>query len=329
MPQDSYAYACGRIAVLSKRLLDSNAVRRMAEGSESDALRILSDLHYGGLSDLAEIDTERIIESEMTSVIAEIMELTPCREITDLFFLRADVQNLKILLKSRLLGRTAETWTVGGLFDREQLASMVKEQKYSGLPKVIMTELNALEKRLLHHVDPQEISVTLDRAYLQHCLNSVKKDPFFHHYFASMADFDNVLTFFRMRAMGAGVHVLEDVLLAEGGIRLHQFIDAYDLPAEAVNKLFHSSVCTDALLRAAAAMQKSGSINELEKAREDYLLSLFNDRRFESDSIYPIVGYYLAKERESRAVRLVLTAKRNHLPESMIRERLVKLYGER
>lgn len=329
MPQNSYAYACSRISVLSKRLLDSNAVHRMAEGSLTDALRVLSDLHYGGLSDLAEVDTERIIESEMISVIAEVMELTPCREITDLFFLRSDVQNLKILLKSRLLGKEAEAWTVGGLFDRERLTAMVKEQKYVGLPQTISDGLNALEKRLLHRVDPQEISIALDRAYLKHCLTATQKDAFFHHYFASMADFDNVLTFFRMRAMGASVHVLDDVLLAEGGIRLRQFIDAFDLPAEAVTKLFRNSVCAEVLARAAAAMQKSGSINELEKAREDYLLSLFNDKRFDTDSIYPIIGYYLAKEREGRAIRLILTAKRNHLPESMIRERLVKLYGER
>ena len=41
------------------------------------------------------------------------------------------------------------------------------------------------------------------------------------------------------------------------------------------------------------------------------------------------MGYYLAKEREGKAVRLIITAKRNNLPENVIRERLVMLYGER
>ena len=40
-----------------------------------------------------------------------------------------------------------------------------------------------------------------------------------------------------------------------------------------------------------------------------------------------MVGYIIAKEREAQNVRLILTVKRNGLNESVIAERLVKLYG--
>ena len=43
MAQASYAYACARISALSKRLLDTATVQRMAEGSYEDALRTSKD----------------------------------------------------------------------------------------------------------------------------------------------------------------------------------------------------------------------------------------------------------------------------------------------
>jgi vacuolar-type H+-ATPase subunit C/Vma6 len=44
-------------------------------------------------------------------------------------------------------------------------------------------------------------------------------------------------------------------------------------------------------------------------------------------TIFPIVGYLLARDRESKAVRLILTVKRNGLDDGVITERLRELYG--
>ena len=44
-------------------------------------------------------------------------------------------------------------------------------------------------------------------------------------------------------------------------------------------------------------------------------------------TIFPIVGYYLARDREAKAVRLILTVKRNGLDDAIIAERLRELYG--
>ena len=74
-------------------------------------------------------------------------------------------------------------------------------------------------------------------------------------------------------------------------------------------------------------MLQTGSIASLEKARDDYLLSLVKSRRHEVTTIFPIVGYLLARDREAKAVRLILTVKRNGLDDGVIAERLRELYG--
>ena len=329
MPQPSYAYACARLSALNKRLLEPQTVQRMADGSLSDAMRALSDVRYGNLPDATEADIERMIEREMTDAMTEVQELSPNRKITDLFLLHADVQNLKVLIKARLLEQTETVFTPGGLFDREQLAAMVKEKQYQALPKPFADALNALEKQLEIRVEPRNISIALDRAYQAYALEQSEKDPVFSQYFKAEADFENVLTFLRLRATGASIETLDEVILPEGGVKYGDLYRSYELSFDSLNRVLNESVCREALLTGLNAMQRTGNIAEVEKAKDNYLISLLSPHKYETDTIYPIVGYYLAKEREGKAVRLIVTAKRNHLPDSVIRERLVTLYGER
>ena len=329
MPQPSYAYACARLSALNKRLLEPQTVQRMAEGSLSDAMRALSDVRYGNLTDATEADAERMIEREMTDAMQEIREISPNPAITDLFLMQADVQNLKVLIKARLLNQSEPVFAPGGLYDKEALTEMVQTRQYQALAPIFTDALNKLEKQLEMRVEPRNISITLDRAYLAHALKETEKQPVFSHYFRSMADFDNVLTFLRLRAMGASIETLDEVILPEGGVTYRDLYGAYELSFDSLNRVLEKSVCREALLKGLNAMQRTGSIAEVEKARDNYLVSLLSSHKYETETIYPIVGYYLAKEREGKAVRLIMTAKRNHLPDSVIRERLVMLYGER
>jgi hypothetical protein len=40
-----------------------------------------------------------------------------------------------------------------------------------------------------------------------------------------------------------------------------------------------------------------------------------------------VVGYYIARDREAKAIRMILTVKRNGLDDGVITERLRELYG--
>ncbi len=329
MPQPSYAYACARLSALNKRLLEPQTIQRMADGSLQDAMRALSDVRYGNLPDATEADVERMIERELFDAMQEVREISPNPAITDLFLLRADVQNLKVLIKARLLNQPEPVFTPGGLFEKEVLSEMVQTRQYQALPPIFAETLNKLEKQLEMRIEPRNISIALDRAYLAYALKQTEKQPVFSHYFKAQADFDNVLTFLRLRAMGASIETLDEVILPEGGIGYRDLYGAYELSFDSLNRVLEKSVCKDALLHGLNAMQRTGSISEVEKARDNYLVSLLSAHKYETETIYPVVGYYLAKEREGKAVRLIITAKRNRLPENVIRERLVMLYGER
>lgn len=329
MPQPSYVYACARISALEKSLFGKDAIRRMAEGSLEDALRQLADAKYGNLPDATGEDTERMIESVRKQTADTIRELSPDNELTDLFLLQTDAQNLKVLIKARLLSSTDIFWLEGGLFTREQLETMVSSAKYDLLPEEMSDAMNRLEAKLKISQEPQLVSVYADYGYHAHCLRAANsiKEPFIRQYFSAMCDFNNVITFLRMRAMGAQKEDLKEVLLPSAGVQGEALIAAYELSAETLSKAISTSVAKSALQEGLNRMLASGSISMLEKARDDYLLSLVKDHRHESMTIFPIVGYYLAKDREAKAVRLILTVKRNKLDDAIISERLRELYG--
>ena len=327
MAQPSYAYACARISALSKSLFDRGSVKRMAEGSLGDALRMLQDARYGSAGEVGEGDVEKMIDAELFKAKEEVRELSPEPEITDLFLLENDCMNLKALVKARLLNTADVEWQSGGLYKKEELEKWVKEKDYSLLPPIFQQAMDALEKKLEKAVEPQSISIAIDRAYLKHALEATRKNPDFRQYFMAKADFDNVLTFLRVRAMGGGKEMLREVLLCPGGIPLEALLEGYEFSFDALERILKDSVCREALQQGLNKMYGSGSIGEVEKARDDYLMSLIASHRHDSQTLFPIVGYLVAREREAKAIRLIVTVKRNGLSETVIQERLVKLYG--
>jgi V/A-type H+-transporting ATPase subunit C len=270
-----------------------------------------------------------MIESVRRETAETIRELSPDTALTDLFLLQTDAQNLKTLIKARLLGTTDAIWLEGGLFTREQLANMVANAKYDLLPAEMNDAMNRLEAKLKIAQEPQLVSVFADYGYHAHCLNTANtvKEPFIRQYFAALCDFNNVITFLRMRAMGAQKEDLKEVLLPSAGVKGESLTAAYELSAETLTKAISTSVAKSELQDGLNRMLATGSISMLEKARDDYLLSLVNEHRHESMTIFPVVGYYLARDREAKAVRLILTVKRNGLDDTIISERLRELYG--
>ncbi len=329
MPQRSYAYACARISALEKNMLSREMVQRMAESSLEDVMRLLSDARYGDFPNATPNDCERMIANERIAAAKALRELSPKPELTDLFLLQTDIHNLKVLLKARMLGGGEIAWQEGGLYTRERLSEAVENQQYGDLPEKLAGALNRMENRLKIHFEPQIVSIECDCGYLAHAMETARdcREPFARQYFAALCDFNNVLTFLRMRAMGAPREDLRDTLLPAGGIAPQSLIDAYELPADALAKALADGVARSALNTGLTDMLVSGSIGRLERVRDDYLLSLVNDHRHDVLTIFPVVGYYLARDREARAVRLILTVKRNGLGDSVITERLRELYG--
>ncbi|MEE0681241.1 MAG: DUF2764 family protein [Candidatus Gastranaerophilaceae bacterium] len=325
--QDSTIYAVARIRTLEKGLLSAERIKRMAQGSLDDAMRLLIETGYGSMPEATADDLDTLIKNELDRMRAVIQEVTPDKALTDVFLMRADVTNLKTLIKLRLmdeLNTAADNVSDIGTYDTERLAQMVADKNYSELPEQFSGELNALEERLDARVNPRDISTTLDRAYYRYALSF--KNPFVNAYFGASADFTNVLTLLRLRRNGEGAKALEPALLPGGEIALERLLKYFDAPVDAIARSIGGGAARDSIAAALEETIRSGDLSAVSKHRDSYLMRMIRAHKWETESILPVIGYMLAREQEAQAVRIVITLKRNGFTQDDILERLRELY---
>ncbi len=331
MPQESALYGVARIRCHEKNLLGREKLARLVDSSAADALRQLLDAGYGNMPDATLFDVGTLIKSELLEAYALVREVTSDAALTDLFLMKADIQNIKLLLKLRLTHSSDKPdYALGGLFEPSALERMVRSSEYDDLPECICAALYALESSFEKKVDPVLISTALDSAYINFAYKN--KSVFALEYFRALADFDNTLALLRLKAMGGSdINRFKELLLPAGNISHEKFLEAYTQAPEAAGRFLSDALSVSSLresfTRGFDAIARTGNISAFERERDNYLIGLAREGRYQTDTVAPIVGYLLAREQEARCVRLILTAKRNSLPDTVITERLRELYG--
>ena len=318
MPQNSVTYGVTRIRCHEKDLINRDKMERMAEGTLDEAMRTLMDMGYGSLPNATPEQAELMIERELNAASDLIREVTFDEKTTDLFLMKADVHNLKLLLKLRLTGSgDTPAYMAGGCFTTEALYKMVQNSDYRELPEEFCKALTELEQSFQTDIDPARISMELDKAYIAYAYR-VGKKGIAKSYFRGMADFSNLLALMRIR---------KDAMLPAGDIPEIKLIQALEAPADGLAKLLAAGPAKEWILKGLDAFQKGAGLSALEKERDNYLISMVQKAKFEENSILPVIAYLLAREQEAKCLSLILPAKRNRLPDSVITERLRELYG--
>lgn len=324
MPQQSTAFAVGRVSVLLRERMDASRVDRlMAAPTLDEALKTLQEF---GWRDEQAGDYEQAISNYVRKAYEFVREVTPDERVTDCFFAHLDVHNLKTLLKARCLSQPAQHLYAYGLISVEKLRHAVEERKYSFLPEALAKALDGLEARLAVREDPLDIDITLDKAMFAWIFERLSDAPSSaaHAYFRAKVDLLNAMMLLRTLKMAKDRAFFERLRIAGGHIDCREWQDAFEKP-QALPRLL--SRYGAKVLTAAQAAASEGRLAGLEKAADDYLLSLFAAKRADPLSLEPVIAYLLLREREAAAVRLILAGKANGFSQEAVSERLCELYA--
>lgn len=325
---ESLINSIARLRVIEKTLLTGETVARlMAAPSFEECLRILRECGYGQAARAGGDEIDSVIESELERTYSLVNELMPEKyaAVTDVFSMRHDLVNVKLLYKLRMMGGDVEGASLdfGGIYPEKELKAAIKRGDYSMLPERLKDALEELDVYTYRTPDPGEVARKLDSAYFEYAASV--KNPFVREYFGALADFTNVIALIRGAA--------NDELMPTGELTRDELSRiAESLPenrerALGVLKKIGASHRREALRAGFEEYLRTGHTAALEKSRDEYLIGLASEGRTEIDTVKPIVGYLLAREREAEVVRLILTAKRASIPVSAIEERSLKLYG--
>lgn len=337
MRATTYAYAIGRIRALEPKLVTFDRLERMADAKTAeDALKVLAETEYG--SKVAELaspyDYELMLKRELEEVYEFIKTITPDEELTDLFFIKHDVHNIKVLLKSKYLGTEEPDFLSNmGILPLDTLREALESDEddpYIKLPKYFAQALNELDgdEDTGSKVDPQRIDVALDRAMYNHIFDTskTKGEDFIEGYFKREVDLINIRSLLRIKNIGADFEFARAVFMPYGNIGEDILREAYECPYESLPDSFSSTIYYDVVNRGVRDFERGNTFTEYERLAENFLLEYVSVGKWEFMGIQPIVGYILAKENEIAIIRIIMVGKVNNIPTEKIRERLRDTY---
>jgi len=364
MDNSKYATAVGIIRALENKLLKFTDLERLLSVEKAETLlEELSETPYGEyIGRIKEINEfEFLLNSELKKTYKIISELSLNPEITNLFFLKKDLHNLKIILKNKYSNLIGEEYLVDlGLFSLPVLKEMVEKNNYTkfpfrvnlqGEPWTIGQAVEKAIKQVEQTSETELIDFFLDSAFYQMSLETTKKyrNIFLERLFKLEIDTNNLKTLVRFIVTKKDKKYLQDAWIPGGDLsgdfflpeivekekdllqKVHQAryerLISYerDLSAKETTLPFleeYEKIITLGI----SSWEKMHTFSDLEKIIDNFLINYLKKAKHISLGIEPLIGYLSAKEMEIKNIRLIIFGKITNLPLEMIRQNLREAY---
>ncbi len=322
----SACYATGYVTGLSRTLIGRTAMERIANASSvEEAVRLIAEAGWGDVPDRQA--TEAMADKTVLDACQIVRMLSPEARITDCFLLKYDILNLKTLIKSKSLGLRAERLSPCGTVPESVMRHAIESGDTQRLPEAMRETVSEIDEMNALHFDPLKTDSLLDRLHYRMIFDKLdgRGHPLEKHYFEASVDLVNLMMVLRSMAMEKGAQFAGELLIPGGSISREALVKAYG-DADRLGELTAGKPYAAAFNAGLGAWIKGSDLAAVEKKIDDYLTSLLRPHRYDVNSILPLIGYLVAREREAAAVRLVLTAKAARLPQERLTERLRELY---
>ncbi|MBP7072527.1 MAG: V-type ATP synthase subunit C [Clostridia bacterium] len=332
MSENKYLYSVTRTRALETKLLDKAKIERMIEARNADeVIKILYETEYAGsISEMKSIDDyESVLSKELLNTYKLLAEISPVPELTNLFQMRYDIHNLKTLLKSSYLDEeNDELLSEIGTIPVQQLKGMVKDKNFVDLDPVLRKCVEEVVGEFTVNPDPQLIDVALDKGLynLMYKVARDNKSSFLTDYISAQIDLINIKSLVRVKSMGYGREFLKKVILDNGKLDYAFFSDIFDESLETLIDRLAYKDYGKVVEEGISNYMRTKSLTRFEKLSDDFIFELAKKGKYVAFGIEPLIGYLMAKENETKIIRMIMVGKINEIPNELIRERLRDVY---
>ena len=303
--------------MLSKEKID----RMLDARGFDDAAKQLVDCGYPDMSGMDAGNIEGVLQKRRSDVYYELSSYVNTRGLIDLFRMKYDYHNVKVLVKSAGSGTEVSSMlSSAGRVTAEALAVAFTTGDRSNLPPSVAESMASASSVLSRTGNPQLSDIEIDKAYFGELLSlSVSlEDDFITGYVKLLIDSANLRILVRSVRTRRDENFLGSALIPGGSIGLDQLEAAF-----AENSL---AVFMGGALEVAAKLgeesMKGGTQTVFELACDNAALQYFDGTMFISFGPAPVFAYLAKLEWEITAVRMILTGKLTDISADVIRERL-------
>ena len=317
-----YLFLSARIRSLERNLLTAQRLEQLLQAPSAESCsQLLSDLGYDPIRDEATLQAS--LKKQREDVFAELERFMPEKELLDVFRIKYDYHNIKVLLKApegaeRLL-MDAGTIPAGDL--QRQYAD---GGSWQFLPGDMAAAAEKAAQLLAETGSAQRSDCVLDRACFAQLekLAADSRCDYLQRYVRAMIDAANLRSLVRTERLHMDPGFLQEVLFEGGSVPVDTLRAGV---GNGVAALFRSTALQEAAEEGEAAV-KDGSLTAFEKACDNAVLKTAAGARQVPFGVEVALGYLIAKEAEWTAVRIVMAGRLAGLSADAIRERLRDAY---
>ena len=163
------AYLCLSAMVRAKepKLLNADRANRMLEAATyEEAAKMLTDSGYDDMSQMTTKGIEAYLTQRREDCFAELEKSAPDKAIFDVFKLKYDYHNAKVMIKAKATGQDAKRlMSASGRFDPDTLLNIFSEDLLSRLPETFGTAIAEAESSLARTANPQLADFILSQIF--------------------------------------------------------------------------------------------------------------------------------------------------------------------
>ena len=325
--KEDYLYLSSLLRAREPRMLSREKAERMLDvpGFE-DCAKLLADSGYEDMSQMNIKQIEDALAARRAALFRELEGLVPDPAALDLFRMKYDYHNIKVLIKSAAMEQEdSALLSESGRIPRETLLRCFRDDRLRDLPGAIGAAAEEARNLLSRSANPQLSDFLLDKAYfaeLQEKAEALNSD-FARGYVQILADATNLRSAVRILRMGKDIGYLREALVPGGSISEERLISG--IAGEGIASVFAGSALAKAAQLGADAVS-GGSLTGFELACDNALNAYLADAKRASFGEECVLAYIAGQESELTAVRMILTGRLAGVPSDTIRERLRDLY---
>ena len=321
--KEDYLYISSLLRAREPRMLSRDKAERMLDAPNfEDAAKMLTDSGYEDMSQMSVKQIETALSDRRAAVFHELETLIPNTAALNLFRLKYDYHNAKVLVKSEAMHRNdASLLSSSGRVAPETVQKRFQEDRLRDLPGELGSAAEEARNLLARSANPQLSDFLLDKAYFRemNALADELDSDFARGYVALLADSTNLRSAVRILRMGKDLGYLQEALVAGGSVSEERLTQG--ISGEGLASVFAGTALTKAAQLGAEAVS-GGTLTAFELACDNAVADYLSNAKLCSFGEESVIAYLAGTENELTAVRMILTGRLAGVPSDTIRERL-------
>lgn len=310
---------------MENRLLTRERLERMIEARDAaEARKLLAECGYAD-----GVGLEQALAQAREDTFRDLEGAVPDPGLLQVFQVKYDYHNAKVLLKARAVGADPERLLLaGGRYPAGELLEGWRRGELRECSPAFQRALEESRAALEESHDPQQADLILDRACYGEMAQLAREtgSAFLQGYVRLSVDVANLRTAVRVHRMGRDGEFLRQTLLPGGNVSPQTVAAAR---GDGLEEVFRAgALARAAQLGARLTQPESGPLTEFERECDNALTAYLAAARRIPFGEQVVIGYLYAREQELTAIRSVFAGRAAGLDGDTIRSRLRQTYVE-